>query len=90
MCVGDTGGGDILRVGLGNLGRQQYKACSGCLGSKVISEGEINSVKSITRENKNKMHCKNFMVVLTNKDGYLSCTFVHWTLATEQYVNVTD
>ena len=30
------------------------------------------------------IHCKNFTVVLTNKDGYLSCTFVHWTLATEQ------
>ena len=24
------------------------------------------------------------MVVLTNKDGYLSCIFVHWTLAAER------
>ena len=26
------------------------------------------------------IHCKNLMVVITNKDGYLSYTFVHWTL----------
>ena len=38
---------------------------------------------------KQYIHCKNFVVVLTNKDGYLSCTFVHGTLATEQrYIHV--
>ena len=31
-----------------------------------------------------QVHCKNFMVVLTNKYGYLSCTFVLSTLDTMQ------
>ena len=29
-------------------------------------------------------HCKKSMVILTNKNGYLSCTFVLSTLDTEQ------
>ena len=31
-----------------------------------------------------KLHCKNSMVILTNKSGYLSCTFVLSMLGTEQ------
>ena len=30
------------------------------------------------------LHCKKCMVILTNKNGYLSCTFVLSTLGTEQ------
>ena len=30
------------------------------------------------------IHCKKSMVILTNKNGYLSCTFVLSTLGTEQ------
>ena len=31
-----------------------------------------------------RVHCKNSMVILTNKNGYLSFTFVLSTLGTEQ------
>ena len=30
------------------------------------------------------LHCKSSMVILTNKNGYLSCTFVFATLSSEQ------
>ena len=58
-----------------------YTACyiEKNLRSKVQLSEPTLLVKGIC-----SVHCKNFMVVLTNKDGYLSCTFVHWTLATEQ------
>ena len=36
-------------------------------------------------------HCKTSMVILTNKNGYLSCTFVLSTLGTEQrYKELSD
>ena len=35
-------------------------------------------------QNCSAAHCKKSMVILTNKNGYLSCTFVLSTLGTEQ------
>ena len=57
-----------------------------CLHKATASGGPINSAVHPPEGSPlyDFLHCKNSMVILTNKNGYLSFTFVLSTLGTEQ------
>ena len=65
-------------MGIDSIGLKILKHCALALFKPIHHQSMLSMEIAGT------VHCNNSMVVLTNKNGYLNCTFVFSTLGTEQ------